>query len=97
MVPALCGIEVERAALNPWLVAQGAKGDGAKALWHLLGALAAREVARWPLSPAPGAGVLLTVAGARVLATLLGAVAQDQTRPEGPPPWPRDRTPTFQR
>ena len=28
MVPALCGIEVERAALNPWLVAQGSKGDG---------------------------------------------------------------------
>ncbi len=28
MVPALCGIEVERAALNPWLVAQGSNGDG---------------------------------------------------------------------
>ena len=28
MVPALCGIEVDRAALNPWLVAQGTDPAG---------------------------------------------------------------------
>ncbi len=28
MLPTLCGIEVERAVLNPLLVAQGSKGDG---------------------------------------------------------------------